>query len=87
MAARPLIVKNMSYVVGARIRAAREAASLTMAELGDEIGISFQQVQKFEAGVNELTIGRLVQLANALDIEASELLGSNSELMKAGAKW
>lgn len=52
-------------LVAARIRAARHAAGLTQKQLGHAIDCSFQQVQKYEQGVNRVGPGRLQRIADA----------------------
>lgn len=54
--------------VGQRIRAFRKEAHLSQTELADQIGVTFQQVQKYENGTNRVGAGRLAQIAHALDI-------------------
>jgi transcriptional regulator with XRE-family HTH domain len=48
---------------GDRIREARLSAKLTQSDLGRKLGVSFQQVQKFEKGVNRPSSAQFVELA------------------------
>ena len=52
--------------VGIRSRWLRRMLGMSQADLGAALGISFQQVQKYENGVNRLSAGRLQQLAHIL---------------------
>lgn len=54
--------------VGKRIKAWREANSLTQTSLAQQIGISFQQLQKYEHGSNRMSAGRLFALKTALGV-------------------
>jgi transcriptional regulator with XRE-family HTH domain len=54
--------------VGQRVRAFRKGAGLSQADLADQIGVTFQQVQKYESGANRIGVGRLTQIALALDV-------------------
>ena len=54
--------------VGQRIREFRKSANLTQSELAHRIGVTFQQVQKYEKGTNRVGAGRLTQIAHALDV-------------------
>ncbi|WP_065755178.1 helix-turn-helix domain-containing protein [Bradyrhizobium paxllaeri] len=54
-------------LVGQRIRAARLSADISQSDLGTKLGVSFQQVQKYERGTNRVSAGRLRQIADALD--------------------
>jgi transcriptional regulator with XRE-family HTH domain len=54
--------------VGQRIRARRMVIGLSQEKLGAELGITFQQVQKYEKGTNRIGSGRLQQIANTLAV-------------------
>src|SRR5206468_10570739 len=54
--------------LGKRIRLRRVEQKISQAELGDKLGVSFQQVQKYEKGVNRVGAARLQQIATALDV-------------------
>jgi len=60
--------------VGARIRARRKMNKMSQEELAQALGVSFQQVQKYEKGVNRVSGGRLMQVAAALGCDISYLL-------------
>ncbi len=57
--------------VGQRIRARRMAKGMSQTELGNLLGVTFQQVQKYEKGVNRVGAGRLVRVGEALDVPVS----------------
>ena len=57
--------------VGHRIRARRLERRLSQTELADRIGVTFQQVQKYEKGTNRLGASRLSRVAEALDVPVS----------------
>lgn len=63
--------------VGQRIRAARLAAGITQERLAKNLRISFQQVQKYEKGMNRVGPARLMTIAEACDTSAAALLGCN----------
>jgi transcriptional regulator with XRE-family HTH domain len=54
--------------LGKRIRLRRVEQHISQTELGDKLGVSFQQVQKYEKGVNRVGAARLQQIATALDV-------------------
>ncbi len=54
--------------VGERVRQRRKVLGLTQTNLGDAIGLTFQQVQKYERGVNRIGASRLLALTRALDV-------------------
>ena len=55
--------------VGARLRLRRTLLGISQEKLAEMIGLTFQQVQKYEKGANRVSSSRLVDLANALDVE------------------
>ncbi|MBU1271869.1 MAG: helix-turn-helix domain-containing protein [Alphaproteobacteria bacterium] len=61
--------------IGRNVRTHRERRGLTQAELAGRIGVTFQQVQKYEKGSNRVAASRLCRIALALDVPASTLLG------------
>ncbi len=54
--------------VGARVRLRRTLLGMTQTKLGDAIGLTFQQVQKYERGTNRVSSSRLFDLARVLDV-------------------
>jgi transcriptional regulator with XRE-family HTH domain len=53
--------------VGRRIRMRRRMLGISQMRLGTAIGVTFQQIQKYEYGTNRVGAGRLQQIANALE--------------------
>src|SRR4051812_31518125 len=54
--------------VGSRIRLRRTLLGLSQEKLGDALGLTFQQVQKYERGVNRIGASRLFDLSRVLDV-------------------
>lgn len=54
---------KIDKAVAAKIRTARLEAGLSQTNLGDEIGVSFQQIQKYEKGLNRIAPDRLQRIA------------------------
>jgi transcriptional regulator with XRE-family HTH domain len=54
--------------VAQSIRVHRLAKGVSQTDLAEKIGVTFQQVQKYEKGTNRVTAGRLMQIAEALDV-------------------
>ena len=57
----------VDHLVGARIRLRRQTIGMTQTELADKIGVTFQQVQKYELGTNRVGASRLAAIAAALE--------------------
>jgi len=54
--------------VGSRVRLRRTLLGLSQEKLGEAIGLTFQQVQKYERGANRIGASRLYQLSRVLDV-------------------
>ena len=54
--------------VGRRIRLRRQELGVSQTKLGDALKVSFQQVQKYEKGINRVSAGRLQQIAGFLQV-------------------
>lgn len=74
----PRSVTPAHLAIGQRLRAARIKADFTQAELGTKLGVSFQQIQKYEKGANRIDISRLIQIAKVLNVELSEITGHHN---------
>ncbi len=59
--------------VGEKIRTYRMTLGLSQTELARRLGLTFQQVQKYEKGINRVGAGRLYELAGIFDVPIQEL--------------
>ena len=59
---------NTDLHVGKRLRRRRRLLSMTQQELANEVGVRFQQIQKYECGANRISAARLWQLSEALEV-------------------
>ena len=57
--------------VGQRVRQRRWMVGMTQQQLGNKVGIKFQQIQKYETGTNRISASRLWDIAAALDVQVS----------------
>jgi len=64
----------LDAVLGERIRRRRRELQLSQSALGARLGITFQQVQKYENGTNRVSATTLIKLADALSMSVTELL-------------
>jgi len=64
--------------VGERIRARRREMRLSQTQLGDLIGVTFQQVQKYEQGTNRIGASRLARAADALQVKVNYFFDKQS---------
>lgn len=62
-------------IIAANIRRYRTAAGLSQTDLGDALGVTFQQIQKYEKGKNAIAPGRLRQIAEICGISVGAMFG------------
>jgi len=67
----PKLATEADRVIGGRISAIRAAQGLSQTALGQALGVSFQQVQKYEKGRNRIGAGRLQEIAKFLGVDAA----------------
>src|SRR5436853_4722947 len=60
--------KAVDAAVGARIRNLRLRNKLTQTDVGEHVGVTFQQIQKYENGTDRVSAGRLAQLAKLFGV-------------------
>jgi len=54
--------------IGSRVRARRVMLGMSQEKLAEALGLTFQQIQKYEKGVNRIGASRLLQMAGILDV-------------------
>lgn len=69
----------LDAMVGAKIRVFRINRGMSQTALAEQIGVSFQQVQKYEKGANRVGASRLSQIASVLGITVGELFESSQQ--------
>ena len=65
--------------VGDRIRRRRVMLGLTQEQLGEALGISYQQIQKYETGANRVSAGRLFMISQILEVGIATLFDGLGE--------
>jgi len=63
--------------VGQRIRVLRLQSGLSQTALAHQLGVTFQQVQKYEKGVNRIGAGRLTKIARVLGVPVDTFFGAH----------
>lgn len=74
---------GIDRVVGQRIRWRRRELKLTQERLGELLELTFQQVQKYEKGVNRVSAGRLYEIAGVLGVPISYFFEGAEEFLEA----
>ena len=59
--------------IGTRMRERRQALGISQTNLGKTLGVSFQQIQKYESGRNRVSAGRLFDICKALNVSLSSM--------------
>lgn len=67
------IPHNIDKRIGENVRQIRLMRSLSQEKLGDGLGLTFQQVQKYEKGTNRISGSRIVQMAHILEVGIIDL--------------
>lgn len=65
--------KEILQRVGTLIRKKRYLKNFTQSEVGEELGCTFQQIQKYENSINKISLPKLIHLFKKLDIKFSYL--------------
>jgi transcriptional regulator with XRE-family HTH domain len=78
--ASPVGPDAIDVEVGVALRRVRLQRGLSQTELADALGLTFQQIQKYERGSNRMAVSRLVRAARFLKVRASDLLPPESDL-------
>ncbi|WP_269274659.1 helix-turn-helix domain-containing protein [Sinorhizobium psoraleae] len=72
----PIDDRTIDQEIGARIRATREVLGVTQQLLASDVGVTFQQIQKYEKGINRVSAAMLVKLCQAMKISPMEIVGA-----------
>ena len=76
MAANP---DPIDVEVGARVRSLRKHRLLSQSSLGDALGLTFHQVQKYERGSDRISASMLIKIADKLEVTVGDLVGERGD--------
>jgi transcriptional regulator with XRE-family HTH domain len=68
------MTKDITSELGSLIRQMRKAAGMSQMKLAEKIGVSYQQVQKYEKGASKLSVPRLIQISEIFDVPVTHFL-------------
>lgn len=71
--------KNLSRIIGDRIRRLRKQKGLTQQELAEKVGMEYTMIGRVEQGVRNLTIEGILKVAEALDADANYILAQKKK--------
>lgn len=80
----PRAANPVDVHVGARVRIRRQVMKMSQERLGDQLGVTFQQVQKYERGSNRIGASRLWRLAQVLEVPISYFFEGLNEDIESG---
>jgi transcriptional regulator with XRE-family HTH domain len=69
----------VDVMVGKRVRLRRLQLSLSQTELAQKLGLTFQQVQKYEKGTNRVSCSRLYEISEVLDVPITFFFSEKGE--------
>jgi transcriptional regulator with XRE-family HTH domain len=69
----------IDVAVGLRLRRLRKERNMSQIELGEALGVSFQQIQKYERGSNRISASMMVRAANSLGVSPCTLLPEEND--------
>ena len=72
--------QDINYTLGKRIRTARKSLGLSQTHIAKALGVSFQQVGKYESGANTMSVPTFLVMCRALNIKPSVLLDEYARL-------
>ena len=84
--ASPRSSNAIDEFIGARMRERRQALGISQTNLGKTLGVSFQQIQKYESGRNRVSARRLFDICKALNVSLSSSRTRSEELTVSRAR-
>ena len=76
----------IDLLVGSRIRMFRKGRKMSQAQLGEKLGVTFQQVQKYENGKNRVGASRLQMISTALNVPVGQFFTDGAGTSRTSAK-
>jgi len=72
----PRSASAVDSYIGVRMREQRLALEISQVQLGKKLGVSFQQIQKYESGKNRVSAARLFEICKALNVPLSSMFAA-----------
>ena len=77
------MLNTIDSYVGKKLKEKRKKLGLTQTELSKQVGISFQQIQKYETGQNRISASMLFKMSNILEVKLDYFFPKMPELIIA----
>lgn len=81
------LTSKMDVEIGRAIARVRTLKGMNQTDLGEHLGVTFQQVQKYERGQNRLSVSSLITLCRALEISPLDIIGPLIGKPSDVSKW
>ncbi|HTZ17677.1 MAG TPA: helix-turn-helix transcriptional regulator [Dissulfurispiraceae bacterium] len=78
--------KSIDAVIGEKIRGLRKAGGLSQMKLADMVGVSYQQIQKYEKASGNISVERLEQIAKAFKVPLTTFFSADAVAVKKAVK-
>jgi DNA-binding XRE family transcriptional regulator len=78
--ASPKSANVIDKYIGARMRERRNALGISQADLAHTLDVSFQQIQKYEKGINRVSAARLFAICKALNVSLSSMFERDPQI-------
>lgn len=78
-------IAELDALIGERVRSRRLQARVSQSALGDALGVTFQQIQKYETGANRIGCGRLLKIAQTLECDVAEFYQSAGDRRRSAS--
>jgi len=75
------MLNNIDSYVGKKLKEKRKQFGLTQTDLSKQVGISFQQIQKYETGQNRISASMLFKMSNILEVSLEYFFPKTPELL------
>lgn len=70
-----MVTEDMDVKIGQAIKAVRITRGVSQTDLGKPLGLTFQQVQKYEAGTNRVSTSALIVICKTLNVNPMDIIG------------
>ena len=84
---RAPVTGEVDKIIGQRMRSFRLTKYMSQEKLGKHLGVTFQQIQKYENGTNRLSGSRLITAAKVLGTSVEQIVGSNGPELQEQRFW
>jgi transcriptional regulator with XRE-family HTH domain len=72
---KPTVTGDVDKAIGQRMRQLRMQLGMSQQALGAEVGLSFQQIQKYEKGTNRISVSRMLEFCEHLQTTPNDIIG------------